>query len=1388
MSVLNNSTNKQSFFSYFIFLISFIFLIILFSSSVYSVSFNVCDTEINEPWFIVSENVTNKDILIVDSEGDIYFEGMDHTRALSLADKTFYISDFMYFNKLTSKFTLTNFLQNLSSVPTANSLVIQNRSGFNVTSFTEYNVYTIGEGVYNGSQAGCLSDGNYCNLTNSNLVEERNYFCNMTSTKTGACTYEILSTVEDCSLKLSVDTDNGENFTTAGVVYDFTSCGDGVCINSSYADSCSGTTLTEYFNLSSGVSFTTKNCADQNTFYCSDITGNWNNLGTNVWRTNFTCGSGACFEGASKFVQSCAATANNYVAWACLDSDTRTQQVTSYKPVCNTGACGASIVDSIFNNTENCAFGETCSSGVCSSITRVSINTNTLYFNLANNLSNPTLPLDVEVTIEPGVYVWSDDTTKAAFDTGVLPSGSTVTLINKGYIMGKGGDGGGSNNGYIGKTGGNALNINYPIIINNSNGYILAGGGGGGGVEALPSYYYYTKGGGGGAGGGKGGDARSSVGGLGGTIGTFGSSTSIYGADAGGGGGGRVVFSVNLNGPTSSGLGAIGGYGGGGGGTGAVNTLFGVNSATGGKGGGIGIVGGDGSGNGGYTASGGGGGWGAKGGNANTDMPSIDVAYPGGRAGCSIQTNGNAISWLDGNSPTLVYGEVKSSCSNIPVDGGWSAWSTCNAGTKTRTCTNPAPQNGGASCSGPSTQSCSILCDSLSGGEWIEVPGNSDFGTTTFCIMKFEARNNAGNPISIPGGTLFQGGAQGYAKTKCEALGIGYHLISNAEWTTIARNAESVASNWNSGVVGSGSMYRGHTDFSPFSALTVTDINNYYDGTENVAPSTQRRVFTLSNGAVIWDLSGNLIEWTSDTVTLNGDNYGEWYQYGLAEWTSSSLTNFEKIKSGPIGNYDSTNGMGQYGGGSAGNPFARGGHYAMTTTPDRAGIFALDMGMPINGAYNPTGGFRCTYGPTQLIISTNKMHYNLAAALGNPVAPVNLNVLIDSGVYIYSDNVNVPAFDTGILPVGSNVTLINKGYIMGRGGDGGGQSMPNGINGQNGGNALELRSPIIINNSNGYILAGGGGGASSNTYRVSGGGGGAGGGRGGSGYQFSLALGGLGGNVGQIGSNGIIVSGDSAGGGGGGRVVLGSTISGPSSSCCSVPQAGFGGSAGGTGASFTGVMWTGQGGGGGGYGANGGKGGESAVYSAGSGGGAGVNGGDGGGLTKVGTGGKGGCSIQTNGNVISWLDGNSPTRVYGEVKSDCSGYTYIWKNDPTWGVCSASCGDGTQSRNVWCERNDGAVVADSFCSSSGAKPTTTQSCNLGPCCTVQYNSVGYEGCYDVLDFNAECRNAFGANWESYSQSVACFGDGSGFTGDFCYACGGGGGIGWAGTINCRSVC
>jgi len=111
-------------------------------------------------------------------------------------------------------------------------------------------------------------------------------------------------------------------------------------------------------------------------------------------------------------------------------------------------------------------------------------------------------------------------------------------------------------------------------------------------------------------------------------------------------------------------------------------------------------------------------------------------------------------------------------------------------------------------------------------------------------------------------------------------------------------------------------------------------------------------------------------------------------------------------------------------------------------------------------------------------------------------------IIIDDGVYIYSDDPNndkVPAMVIDDFPGG--LTLINKGFIMGRGGDGGSFY----TDGQNGGDAIHVigNSEITIDNTAGGI-GGGGGGGSASKLGNSGGGGGAGGGWGGTASIFQL--------------------------------------------------------------------------------------------------------------------------------------------------------------------------------------------------------------------------------------------------------------------------------------------
>jgi hypothetical protein len=100
--------------------------------------------------------------------------------------------------------------------------------------------------------------------------------------------------------------------------------------------------------------------------------------------------------------------------------------------------------------------------------------------------------LNMTVTINSGVYVYSTSTGAYAFQTGSgLQTGSYLGLVNNGAIVGQGGGGGGGGaGGAAGASGGGAgpaFLAQWAISITN-NGSISGGGGGGGGGGG--SYIY----------------------------------------------------------------------------------------------------------------------------------------------------------------------------------------------------------------------------------------------------------------------------------------------------------------------------------------------------------------------------------------------------------------------------------------------------------------------------------------------------------------------------------------------------------------------------------------------------------------------------------------------------------------------------------------------------------------------------------------------------------------------------------------------------------------------------------------------------------------------------------------------------------------------------------
>lgn len=73
-----------------------------------------------------------------------------------------------------------------------------------------------------------------------------------------------------------------------------------------------------------------------------------------------------------------------------------------------------------------------------------------------------------------------------------------------------------------------------------------------------------------------------------------------------------------------------------------------------------------------------------------------------------------------------------------PVDGGWSDWSACVNGKEQRTCTNPAPKNGGKPCEGVAERACEAPVPPTPGGgfDWKVIGIIAAIVLAVFAIFK----------------------------------------------------------------------------------------------------------------------------------------------------------------------------------------------------------------------------------------------------------------------------------------------------------------------------------------------------------------------------------------------------------------------------------------------------------------------------------------------------------------------------------------------------------------------------------------------------------------------------------------------------------------------------
>lgn len=197
---------------------------------------------------------------------------------------------------------------------------------------------------------------------------------------------------------------------------------------------------------------------------------------------------------------------------------------------------------------------------------------------------------------------------------------------------------------------------------------------------------------------------------------------------------------------------------------------------------------------------------------------------------------------------------------------------------------------------------------------------------------------------------------------------------------------------------------------------------------------------------------------------------------------------------------------------------------ARTPAATTYGAVAVTVTNPNGTASTVANGFTYAMPEQSVTISANAVNYNLAAALGNPTSPKSFVVTINTNVVISASSVTTAAFDTGVLPTGSTVTLVNRGYILGRGGFGAPASSYGVQPAGPGGDALAVRVPVTVDNASGYIWGGGGGGgggaAMGNNGSGGSGGGGAGGGAAGTGCSSNHCVDGLAGTTGPTGVGG----------------------------------------------------------------------------------------------------------------------------------------------------------------------------------------------------------------------------------------------------------------------------
>ncbi|MFG1516047.1 hypothetical protein [Halobacteriovorax sp. ZH2_bin.1] len=197
---------------------------------------------------------------------------------------------------------------------------------------------------------------------------------------------------------------------------------------------------------------------------------------------------------------------------------------------------------------------------------------------------------------------------------------------------------------------------------------------------------------------------------------------------------------------------------------------------------------------------------------------------------------------------------------------------------------------------------------------WVKVPANAGgMLLPEFYVMKYEAK--AWEDINLDGGIQASEGNPNYidptqvlanpraissrdfmpwlyispskAQEKCEEIGEGFHLISNAEYQAIARDVEVVDSNWSSGLAGDGCVItKGVNDSTPADCewhaaqieivQTNGQTNSFYSRANFGSHFNEDTGLRLSNGETIYNLTlyPMFVDMDTDTTGVQGIERG----------------------------------------------------------------------------------------------------------------------------------------------------------------------------------------------------------------------------------------------------------------------------------------------------------------------------------------------------------------------------------------------------------------------------------------------------------------------------------------------------------------------------------